>query len=89
MTISGFKKIDGTIIPERKIMTEDRAVFKHPRLSRFYRGNFTGMDGKYKGMNLYTCKTLKKIKELQKSTFDYCEEMFDIYDENGKVEEGE
>ena len=47
------------------------------------------MDGKYKGMNLYTCKTLKKIKELQKSTFDYCEEMFDIYDENGKVEEGE
>ena len=29
---------------------------------------------------------LKKIKELQKNTFDYCGEMFDIYDENGKVD---
>ena len=37
-------------------------------------------------MKVYTCKTLKRIKELQKSTFEYCGEMFDIYDENGKVE---
>nr|DAN90380.1 MAG TPA: hypothetical protein [Bacteriophage sp.] len=37
-------------------------------------------------MKVYTCKTLKKIKQLQESTFDYCGEMFDIYDENGKVD---
>jgi hypothetical protein len=84
-TMPEIKKTDGTVISERKYMTEDRAIFKHPRFSRFYRGNFTGINGRYHGMKLYTCKTLKRIKELQQSTFDYCGEMFDIYDENGKV----
>ena len=37
-------------------------------------------------MHLYTCKTLKRIKELQNTTFDCCGEMFDIYNENGKVD---
>ena len=85
-TIPAIKKTDGTIIPERKYMVEDRAVYKHPRYSRFYRGEFTGVNGKYQGMKVYTCKTLKKIKQLQESTFYYCGEMFDIYDENGKVD---
>ena len=86
MTIPEIKKTDGTVIPETKYMNGDRAIFKHPRFSRFYRGDFTGINGKYQGMKLYTCKTLKRIKELKKSTFDYCGEMFDIYDENGKVD---
>ena len=85
-TIPAIKKTDGTIIPERKYMVEDRAVYKHPRYPRFYRGEFTGVNGKCQGMKVYTCKTLKKIKQLQESTFDYCGEMFDIYDENGKVD---
>ena len=84
-TIPPIKKTDGTVIPERKYMVEDRAVYKHPRYSRFYRGEFTGINGKYQGMKVYTCKKLKKIKQLQESTFDYCGEMFDIYNENGKV----
>ena len=85
MTINKIKCTDGTVIPERKVTVEDRAVFKHKRLPRFYRGDFTGIDGKYNGMNLYDCKTLKKILEVQKATYEYCGEMFDIYDENGKV----
>lgn len=85
-TIPEIKKTDGTVIPERTYMVEDRAVYKHPQFSRFYRGEFNGINGRYQGMKVYTCKTLKRIKELQKSTFDYCGEMFDIYDENGKVD---
>ncbi|MBC5667279.1 hypothetical protein H8S00_04675 [Eubacterium sp. BX4] len=84
--IPQIEKTDGTIIPERKYIIEDRAIYKHPQFSRFYRGGFVGIEGKYQGMKVYTCKTLKKIKELQKNTFDYCGEMFDIYDENGKVD---
>lgn len=85
-TIPEIKKTDGTVIPKRKYMTDDRAVYKHPQFSRFYRGEFNGIDGKYQGMKVYICKSLKRIKELQKSTFEYSGEMFDIYDENGKVE---
>jgi hypothetical protein len=84
--IPEVKKTDGTIIPERKIMTEDRAIFKHHDFSRFYRGTFTSLIGKYQGMKVYTCKTLKKILGLRKDTFDYCGEWFDVYDENGKVD---
>lgn len=84
-TVQEIRKTDGTVIPERKYITEDRAIFKHPRFSRFYRGTYSGLNGKYQGMKLYTCKTLKKIKELQERTEEYCGEAFDIYDENGKV----
>ncbi|MDO5540618.1 MAG: hypothetical protein Q4F83_11210 [Eubacteriales bacterium] len=85
-TIPEIRKTDGTVIPERKYMTEDRAIFKHPKFARFYRGTYSGLNGKYQGMKLYTCKTLKKIKELQERTEEYCGELFDIYDENGRVE---
>jgi len=30
-----------------------------------YRGDFTGFGGKYQGMRVYQCKTLKKILELR------------------------
>ena len=83
--INEIKRTDGTVIPERIVTVGDRAVFKHNNLLRFYRGDFTGIFGKYHGMKLYTCKTLKKILEVQKATYEYCGEMFDIYDENGKV----
>ena len=79
-------KTDGSVIPERKYMTDDRAIYKHREFSRFFRGVFSGIDGKYQGMRVYQCKTLKRIIQLQKETFDYCGELFDIYDENGIVE---
>lgn len=84
--ISEITKTDGSVIPERKFMSEERAVFKHHDFSRFYRGTFNGLTEKYQGMKVYQCKTLKKILELRESTFNYSGEWFDVYDENGKVE---
>lgn len=62
-----------------------RTVYKHGRLSRYYRGEFTGLDGRYQGMRVYTCKKITTILKLRESTFNYCGEWFDVYDENGKV----
>lgn len=71
----------------RKIEEDaDRAIYKATDCSRFYRQHFKGLEGKVQGVKLYTCKTIKKILELRKSTFDYSGEWFDVYDENGKVE---
>ena len=64
----------------------DRAIYKHHDFSRYYRGSFNGINQKYQGMKVYTCKTLRRIKELQQETFEYCGETFDIYDESGIVE---
>lgn len=84
-TIPPINKTDGTVIFERKYMTEDRAIYKAQEFSRFYRGAFNGLSEKYQGMRVYTCKTLKTIMKLRQTTFDYCGELFDIYDENGIV----
>lgn len=66
---------------------EDIAIYKHHDFSRFYRGTFCGINVKYQGMKLYTCKKLKTILNLRQSTYDYCGVWFDVYDdENGKVE---
>ena len=86
ITIPEIKKLDGTIIPQRKMMTDDRAIYKSRSCSRFYRQLFVGISNNPIGMKLYTCKKLKTILELRKSTFEYCGEWFDVYDENGKVE---
>lgn len=86
ITIPEIKKIDGTIIPERKLMSDDRAIYKSRSCSRFYRQSFVGMSTNPNGMKLYTCKRLRTILALRKSTFESCGEWFDVYDENGKVE---
>ena len=65
---------------------EDLAIYKHHDFSRYYRGFFRGIDAKYQGMKLYTCKKLKTILQLRQSTYDYCGVWFDVYDENGKVD---
>ena len=84
--ISKIVKTDGTVIPERKYMTDDRAIYKSNEYSRFYRQEFKDMNTNPAGMKLYTCKTLNEILELRQSTYDYCGEWFDVYDENGKIE---
>lgn len=86
MTIPAIHKTNGEIIPERKVTVEALGIYKHPKFSRFYRGTFAGINGRYQGMKLYTCKTLKRILELRKSTFDYCGVWFEVHDENGKVD---
>jgi len=88
MTIPEIKKTDGTVIPERKIMTEDRAVYKSNKFSRFYRNTFLGLGVNPKGMHLYTCKRLSTILKLLRATKNYCGEWFDVYDENGIVDVG-
>ncbi|MEK4058735.1 MULTISPECIES: hypothetical protein [Paenibacillus] len=85
-TIPPIPLTNGNIIPERKFMSEDRAVYKAREFSRFYRGGFKGIVGRYQGMKVYTCKTLKRIIELRETTLKACGELFDVYDENGKVE---
>ena len=82
--IPEIKKTDGTVIPERKIMTDDRAIYQSNDYERFYRQIFTGMYN-LDCMSLYLCEDLEAILELRQSTFDYCGEWFDVYDENGKV----
>lgn len=84
-TIPPIYKTDGTFVPERKYITDDMAIFKHHDFSRFYRGLFGGLDAKYQGMKVYTCKSLKRILELREMTFNYCGDWFDVYDENGVV----
>ena len=79
---------DGTIIAAKKYMTDDRAIYKHPKFSRYYRGDFKGTDEKYQGMKLYKCKKLKTILSLREDMFNYCGEWFDVFDENGKVDIG-
>lgn len=83
LRIAPIEKTDGTIIPERKFMIEDRAVYKHRNLSRFYRHPYPEPGDK--SLRLYTAKKLSTILALRKSMFDYSGEWFDVYDENGKV----
>lgn len=83
--IPEIRKTDGTVIPERRQMSDDRAIYKARRFSRFFRGPFNGISGKYQGMAVYTCKTLKRILDIREAMYTYCGERFDVYDENGKV----
>lgn len=83
-TIPEIQKTDGTVIPERKYMVEDRALYKHNQFSRFYRQSYTGDKGN--GCRLYKAKKLSTILRQRKALFDYCGEWFDVYDENGKVD---
>lgn len=83
-TIQQIKKTDGSVIPERKYTTDDRALYKHNRLNRFYRQSYTGDKGD--GCHLYKAKKLSTILRQRKALFDYCGEWFDVYDENGKVD---
>ncbi|HHY42558.1 MAG TPA: hypothetical protein GX514_06900 [Thermoanaerobacterales bacterium] len=68
----------------KKCIVEDRAIYKHKNLDRFYRNPYPIPE--YSDLELYKAKTLKNILELRKRMFEYCGEWFDIYDENGKVD---
>ena len=73
--------------PLKSYMTDDRAIYKHTKFSRYYRQSFRGFNNRTEDyLRLYTCKTLKTILDLRKSLFGYCGEWFDVYDENGKIE---
>lgn len=81
--IPEIKKNDGTIIPERKYMTGDRAVYKDNKFGRFYRDQYPFPHNK--GVHLYKVKKLSTIMSHRQWLYNHCGEWFDIYDENGKV----
>ena len=56
----------------------DRAVFKHKRYSRFYRMNYLCTDSEVK---LWKCKSLQRVLRHRVNLFNYCNEWFDIYDD--------
>lgn len=85
IVIDEIKKTDGTVIPQRAHTLNDRAIYKSNEYNRFYRETFDGQNKHY-CTHLYTCKSLKHILGLRKDTYDYCNEWFDVYDENGKVD---
>lgn len=85
--IQPIHKTDGTVIPERKYMTNDRALYKRNRLNRFYRREYTG--DKAPDMCLYKVKKMSTILRKRQRLFDYCGEWFDVYDDNGKVDVNE
>ncbi|ARC85661.1 hypothetical protein U732_1099 [Clostridium argentinense CDC 2741] len=82
VTIPEIKMTDGTVIPERKYMTEDRALYKAN--GRFYRKEYSKPH--QRGLKLYKVKKLSTILEQRECLYEYCGEWFDVYDENGKVD---
>lgn len=65
--------------------TSDRALYKDNWLSRFFREDFPIPS--QKGMKLYKAKRLSTILQHRESLFNYCNEWFDVYDQdNNKVE---
>lgn len=82
-TIGEIIKTDGTIIPERKYVVEDRALYKSNRMNRFYRRGYP--NPRENGLSLYTCKKLSTILKHRENLYGYCGEYFDVYDENGKL----
>lgn len=58
--------------------TEDRAVFKHNQFGRMYRKNFLCMEP---GIHLWKCKVLQNALRHRVQLWHYCNEWFDIYDD--------
>ena len=58
--------------------TEDRAVFKHNRFGRMYRKNFLCTEN---GIHLWKCKTLQNALRHRVQLYHYCNEWFDVYDD--------
>jgi len=83
-TIPEMHGVDGKVIPERKYMSEDRAVYKSNSGLRIYRQSYP--KSAWKGMFLYKLKRLNNILATRKAMYDYSGEWFDVYDENGKVD---
>lgn len=85
-TIPEIIKTDGEIIPERKEVVGERAIFKSNENCMFFRRPFTGLEDKEPGKKLYTCKTLVEILALREDVFKCSGEWFDVYDtEHGIV----
>ena len=68
------------VTKENKLIeyTSDRAIFKHKRYSRFYRMDHLCTD---REVRLWKCKSLQRVLRHRVNLFNYCNEWFDIYDD--------
>ena len=62
----------------------DRALYKHKKYNRFYRSTYPDYSNDLK---LWTAKSLKTALQQRVRLWYYCNEWFDIYDDNGKISE--
>lgn len=89
ITIPKVKKYDGTEIPEKEFKCQDRAIYKHKKFNRYYIQSFYDLNVNYDDVELYLTDSIIDILGLRKVTFDYCGELFDIYNEElNKVDIG-
>lgn len=58
--------------------TEDRAIFKHNQFGRMYRKNFLCTEN---GIHIWKCKALQNALRHRVQLYHYCNEWFDIYDD--------
>lgn len=61
----------------------DRALYKHFRLSRFYRSSYPIPSEK--SFRLYKVKRLSTILRQRQALHEYCGEWFDVYDQDNNV----
>ena len=62
----------------------DRALYKHTWYNRFYRNDYPNPSEK--SLKLYKVKRLTTILKQRRNLYDYCNEWFDVYDQdNNKV----
>lgn len=91
ITVPKVKKYNGTEIPEREFKCQDRAVYKHKKFNRYYVQSFYGLNVNHNDddTELYLTDSIIDILGLRKVTFEYCGELFDIYNEElNKVDIG-
>lgn len=78
MTVPGFKKTTGEVIPDRTETIGPRALYRLKNLpNRRYRYDYPNID---KSMTLVKCKTLEEAKEERESLMEYCGEVFEIHE---------
>lgn len=74
---------------EDEILYTDLAIYKHNKYDRFYRMTFYNLNFAYDNVKLYMTNSLSEIIELRKYVYNYCNEWFDVYNEElNKVDIG-
>lgn len=62
---------------------DDRALYKHSFYNRYYRNEYpTPID---KCLKLYKAKRLSTILRHRETLHEYCNEWFDVYDQDGNI----
>lgn len=74
---------NGVLIQKSTFVDEDRTLFKATDCG--WMGRRT-TEVKYPSCKVYMVKKLSTIMNQRQRLFEHCNEWFDVYDENGKVD---